>query len=269
MPVRKTTEKVRNSTIEKSPSKNVINYLLIGLIVISAFIIGSLYQKVKLLEGGTVKPVNQAAEVNNQPIIPPAASKQDIKINNDDPVLGSSKAKVTVVEFSDFLCPYCAAFSGVNSNMVLQMKERFADWEPALPGLKKDYIDKGLIRFVFKDYPLHGEEAILVHQGAKCAQDQDKFWEFHDVIFEKYGEENLTYSKDTLKDMAGKLSLNQNDFDNCLDGDKYAQKMRDAISYAQSVGAQGTPATYINGKLVSGADTYSAFKTLIEEELKK
>ncbi|KKS98029.1 MAG: oxidoreductase [Candidatus Gottesmanbacteria bacterium GW2011_GWA2_43_14] len=251
-------------------NRNNLSFVLVGLLVVSSFVIGSLYQKVKYLEGDKTAAVQGVNNNNNQQqqVEPTEVAKADLTVNDDDPSLGPENAKVTVIEFSDFLCPYCAAYRGNNEQMVSSMQERIPNWEPAFPGLRKEYIDSGKIRFVWKDYPLHGEEAILVHSAAKCAQEQNKFWEFHDVIFDNYGKEGLTYNKEFLNEVASEVKLNAANFTSCLESGKYTQKMQDAISYAQSVGANGTPATFINGKLISGADTYSSFKKEIDAILK-
>ena len=145
------------------------------------------------------------------------------------------------------------------------MKERFADWEPALPGLKKDYIDKGLIRFVFKDYPLHGEEAILVHQGAKCAQDQDKFWEFHDALFKNT--DNL--ATELYTKIATDLQLNSEDFTTCVESHMTESLIQKNYIEGKWLGITATPYFFINDVTVSGARDYEYFKDVITQELQK
>lgn len=245
--------------------KNYVNYALIGLLVVAAFVIGSLYTKNKALEQGKTLGVKEEA----QKLPNPSPSKVDIKINSDDPILGSKNAKVTLVVFSDFLCPYCAALSGANKQMVSAMQQRDSSWQAPFPLIKKEYVDSGKVRIVWKDTPFHGEPAIVAHEAGRCANDQGKFWDFHNLIFSKAGESENPYTKDDFKKMVSGLGLNMNDFNSCLDSDKYATKIKDSLSYAQGIGINGTPTSFINGKIISGAASYPQFKTVIDEELKK
>lgn len=251
----------------EAPRKNYTSYVLVGLLVVAAFAIGSLYTKNQALEKGSTLGVK--AEPTNSVQNPPAGGKVDIKINSDDPSLGSKNAKVTLAVFSDFLCPYCAALSGMSQTMTKTMQQRDPSWQPAFPAIRKDYVDTGKVRIVWKDTPFHGDEAVAVHAGARCANDQGKFWEMHDLIFSKYGETQNPPAKDDLKKYAAELKLNAKDFNSCVDSDKYAAKIKEELTYAQSIGVNGTPATYVNGKLISGAAPFSQFKTAIEEELKR
>lgn len=283
MPV-KETSRVRRVIHEKKPvennlpesergNKNKIMYVLVGLLVVAAFALGTLYQKVKILESGgtTTKTAAQPSGQPSQPNQPQApAAAAELKITDDDPALGSKNAKVTIVSFEDFQCPFCGAFTGLNPEMVKSMQSRDPSWQPALTGLKKDYIDSGKVRFIWKDYPFLGQESFLSAQAARCAQDQGKFWEYHDYLFShQSGENQGAFSKENLKKFASELKLKTADFNDCMDKAKYEKKIQEAVTYGQSVGVNGTPATFVNGKLVSGAVPYSTFKPMIEEELKK
>lgn len=253
-------------------SQNKFVYILVGILVVAAFALGSLYQKVKLLEGTTsAKPVAQAPGQPNQPNQPQApAAKAELKVSDDDPALGPKNAKVTIVTFEDFQCPFCGAFAGLNPEMVKSMQSRDPNWQPALTNIKKEYVESGKVRFVWKDYPFLGQESFYAAQAGRCAGDQGKFWEYHDYLFShQSGENQGAFSKENLKKFAAELKLKTADFNNCLDSAKYEKKIQEAVTYGQSVGVNGTPATFVNGKLVSGAVPFSTFKPMIEEELKK
>lgn len=253
-------------------NKNYITYGLIGLLVVAAFLIGTLYTKVNYLEkgGGTNTLGTQAGNNGQQPQAPiPTGGKVNVQVTDKDPSQGPSDAKVTVVEFADYQCPFCGAFSGLSPQDVQSMQARDSTWQPAEPNIVKDYVNSGKVRFVWKDYPFLGQESTWAGEAAKCAQDQGKFWEYHDYLYSHQGQENSgAFSKDNLKKFAATLGLNTTDFNNCLDSDKYAKAMQDAVAYGQSVGVNGTPATFVNGVLISGAAPYSQFKTAIDAALK-
>ncbi len=250
---------------KEAPKKNYITYVLVGLLVVAAFAIGSLYQKVSMLEKGLGTGNQQTAQGVAAPTQPP----KPVTLSKDDPSQGDKNAKVTVVEFADFQCPYCGAYSGLDAQTVKAMQGQDSSWQPVEPNLVKDYVNTGKVRFVWKDYPFLGQESIWSGEAARCAQDQGKFWEYHDYLYShQQGENQGAFSKDNLKKFAVALKLNTADFNKCLDSDKYLKTMQDAQTYGQSVGVSGTPATFVNGQLVSGAVPYSQIKPMIDAALK-
>lgn len=178
----------------------------------------------------------------------------DVSVD-DDPTLGNSKAKVTIVEFSDFQCPFCRRF-----------------WKETFPVLKNDYIDSGKVKFVYRDFPLQfhpGAEPAA--QASECADDQGKFWEMHDKIFEeqeKQGSGTIQFGVTDLKKWARELGLNTAVFNQCLDSGKYKAEVAKDLADGQSYGVSGTPSFFINGKMLVGALPYENFKAEIEAALK-
>ena len=175
----------------------------------------------------------------------------DVSIG-DSPMKGDKNAPVTIVEFSEYECPFC---------------KRYVD--DAFVQIKEKYIDTGKVRYVFKDFPLsfhqHAENAAI---AAKCAREQcgdDMYWDYHDILFEN----SPNLSADHLKQYAVELNLNTSDFNACLDSKKYADEVNKDFKEGQSYGVQGTPAFFINGKLLSGAQPFSSFENIIEQELAK
>lgn len=193
----------------------------------------------------------------------PAQIKQDGQGNvrvevsaDDDPVLGNKNAKIVMIEFSDYQCPFCRSF-----------------WKDALSQIKKDYIDTGKVKLVYRDYPLAFHPmAEPSAQAAECADEQGKYWEFHDKIFaeqDKKGQGTITYTVQDLKLWASETGLDAGKFNQCLDSGKYKAEVQKDFDDGGKAGVSGTPSFFINGRLMVGAQPYSAFKAIIEEELKK
>jgi protein-disulfide isomerase len=161
------------------------------------------------------------------------------------PSKGPASAPVTIVEFSDFECPYC-------STARKTVEEAIA----AYPGK---------IRLVFRNFPLpFHSNAQKAAEAGLCADEQGKFWALHDRMFDQ--QEKLAV--DDLKAHAKALGLDTAKFDQCLDSGKMAAKVKESVEAAHAAGVTGTPAFFVNGRLLSGAQPLEKFKELIDEELK-
>ena len=171
----------------------------------------------------------------------------NVTIAASNPTLGRATAPVTVVEFSDYQCPYCQRV------------------EPTLKRLREAYGDK--LRFVWKDFPLTQihPQAFKAGEAAHCAGDQGKYWELHDVLFNKQQE----LQPPDLKRHAAELGLDANAFNQCLDSSKHGERVRDGVSEGGALGVNSTPTLFINGRRLSGAQPYEAFTVIIDEELAK
>ena len=169
----------------------------------------------------------------------------------DGPSRGSAKAPVTLIEFSDFRCSFCRKF-----------------WQTTLPLLDKKYISTGKVRFVYRHFAVFGKPSEIAAQGAECAADQGKFWEYHDKLFASAGSP-LAFTDAKLKGYAKELGLTGQGFDQCLDSRKHLKKVEGESAIAALLGARGTPAFFLNGQLIVGAQPFEIFESLIEEELKK
>jgi protein-disulfide isomerase len=169
----------------------------------------------------------------------------NVAISADNPGWGNASAAVTIIEFSDYQCPFCQRV------------------EPTLKRLRATYGDK--IRFVWKDFPLTQihPQAFKASEAAHCAGDQGKYWELHDVLFNKQQELQL----DDLKRHAIELGLNTATFNECLDSSKYGERVRDGLSEGSQLGVNSTPTIFINGRRLSGAQPYEVFAAVIDEEL--
>ena len=197
--------------------------------------------------------------INNNPTPPPSPTptpspgQAAIKISADDsdPVLGEEDAKITVYEFSDFECPFCErAYTGAVTD--LKNSEEFKDGE---------------VNFVYRHFPLNSihPRAQKAAEAAECANKQGEFWEYHDNLFMNQNALDIA----SLKAYAGKIGLNQKEFDSCLDGGEAEDKVAKDLRSATDAGGRGTPYFVIlnnnNGKTtsVSGAVPYVNIESAI------
>jgi protein-disulfide isomerase len=190
--------------------------------------------------------------------LPASAQQRGVFLGvDDDPMLGSPDAKVLMIEFGDYQCPSCRMF-----------------WHDVEPRLKKDYIDTGKVKLVFRDFPIvqiH-PEALLASMAVDCAGEQNKYWEFHDKVFrEQYnkGDDLVRFKAADLKKWAKDTKLDQAKFDQCLDSEKYKDEVMKDKADGDAVSVQGTPTFFINGRVIGGAQPYPAFKNLIDDLLKQ
>jgi protein-disulfide isomerase len=194
--------------------------------------------------------VNAVANVNaadNGGAVAPVATADVPPVTSDDHVKGSANAKVTLIEYSDFECPYCA-----------RHKE-------TIDQVLKDYGDK--VRVVFRQFPLTSihPDAEKAAEASECAAEQGKFWEMYEKIFA--ANDAGTMSVDKWKEEAKNLKLDTSKFNDCLDSGKYASKVGQEAAGGEAAGVQGTPATFVNGELVSGAIPYDQLKQKIDSKL--
>ncbi len=174
----------------------------------------------------------------------PSAPKLEVTTDGY-PSWGNPKAPVTIVEFSDFQCPFCSRAL------------------PVLAQVKKDYgPDK--VRIVFRDMPLPSHDrAVPAALASHCANEQGKFWEFHDALFSDQGK----LSDTDLKAVATTLKLDAAKFNECFDSKRHMETVNKSKREAESLGIQATPSFVINGQLIQGAEGYDKFKVKIDKAL--
>tara|TARA_Y100000310_G_scaffold203585_1_gene203832 strand:- start:1099 stop:1749 length:651 start_codon:yes stop_codon:yes gene_type:complete len=176
-----------------------------------------------------------------------------------DPFLGPEDASIVIVEYSDFQCSYCGAAAGTNEQLVSQFKARSPSWEAPVPGIEK-LAEEGKVKFVFKHFPLSGHlYAQKAAEAAEAAHAQGKFWEYHDLLFQ---DQNRLREKDLIK-YAEQLGLDMERFENELKADVYEASVRKDALEGQRAGVSGTPAFFINGQKVEGAQPLSVFTSAI------
>ena len=169
------------------------------------------------------------------------------KIVDDDPYLGKDNAPVVIVEFSDYQCPFCSRF-----------------YTETLSQIKTQYIDTGKVKFVYRDFPLSFHpEALPAATAVNCAEEQGKFWEFHNKVFEN----QQIISAANYKLWAEELGLDVAKWETCTKDTKVRAEIQKDFNDGTAAGVQGTPAFIINGKVISGAQPFTAFSQVIEAEL--
>ncbi len=186
----------------------------------------------------------------------PTARNNPVPSVDDDPMRGNKDAQITLIEFSDYQCPFC--------------KRAF---DETMPQIKHDYIDTGKIKHVFRDYPLpFHKNAFAAALAAQCAQDQQKYWQYHDLLFERqsqWQDQNATGVVLTFKKYAQELDMNPNMFDQCLDSKKYQEEVNKDIMHGSVYGISGTPTFYIGNEAkgftqIIGAQPFSSFDNLFK-----
>ncbi len=170
---------------------------------------------------------------------------------DNDPFLGPADAPVTVVEFSDFLCQYCGRH-----------------YEQTLRPLLEEY--DGLIKYVYRDYPgVGGQYAVTSALAAECANDQGKFWDYHNILFENSSSLASDNLENILIGFAGELSLDVPTFTTCLQSRQHQDDIVLDRTDGLGRGVSGTPGFFINGRFLSGAQPIDTFRALINDELAK
>jgi protein-disulfide isomerase len=170
--------------------------------------------------------------------------RMTVDVAASDPHRGDARAPVTIVEFSDYQCPFCARVT------------------PTMAKIMEAY--EGRVRRVFKDFPLPSHpQAPKAAEAAHCAGEQGKYWEFHARLFANQGALQVPQ----LKETATGLRLDRAAFDQCLDSGKYEARVREGIAQGEKLGVNSTPTVFINGRPLIGAQPFDQFKQVIDEEL--
>jgi len=272
------TNEEKTSTVKKSTYNNLLKGMVIAIAIatfLAGFTLGNnldgpepeitkedikaLEEKIENLKLPTTSP--QSAQTPQSIQTPQPNQPQIFTISlDDDPFKGDPNASLTIVEFSDFQCPFCLRF-----------------FQQTLPQLEEDYINTGKVKFVYRDLPLDSihPNARSTHIAAECADEQGKFWEYHDILFENQAQWKDLASEDlenSLKQYAQGLTLDVPSFETCLSSDEIADEVNQDYLEARSYGTTGTPTFFIGTekdgfiKLV-GAQPYSSFQLVIDSQL--
>jgi protein-disulfide isomerase len=263
-----TVQKVNILHAIKSSSKKSANIYLIATLLIFAFLLGMLVNKVQSLENNlntqSLAANNNAPDSAQAPDAYPTEDLSPKKVStDDDPVIGDENAKVTMIDFTDYECPFCKKY-----------------FDETYGQIKKEYIDTGKVKYVIRDLPLSfHQNAHKQAQAAECAREQggdEVYVKYHDEIFKRTTSNGTGLALDKLAIIANDLGLNGEALQSCLDSDTYKTEVDKDIADASKVGATGTPSFFIGkssddgtitGTPLIGAQPYNAFKTIIDQEL--
>lgn len=218
--------------------------LSIAIVIASVILSFSMIYTGSLLTGkfaGTGDEQQQQQQNQEQP-----QEQEQVQVSaDDDPVKGNANAPVTIIEFSEFQCPFCGRFA-----------------RDTLPQIKTNYIDTGKVKFIYRDFLVHSTSQ-KAQEAAECAEEQGKFWEMHDLLYQNQGALDV----DSLKGYASQLGLNTATFNSCLDSGKHANEVNKDTTDGRTAGVRGTPTFFINGEKLVGAQPYATFQQAIEKAL--
>ena len=178
---------------------------------------------------------------------------KDKLLKNSPPIIGEKNAKITILEFGDYQCTFCHKFH-----------------QQTLDDIKKSYIDTGIVNFTYKDLPVNGAASVLAAEAAFCAEEQNKYWEYHNMLFDNWAGERTGWVTDnSLLNFAKQSNLDIKQFTECMKNHKYQQKVIESQEFAKSVGINATPSFLIfsDDKLVRiiGAQPIEKFDDVIQQ----
>lgn len=231
------------------------NFLPISILVAGVMISGSILYA---MNKGGLSPKAEAPAGGNPPTGQPAVVTKDalMAIQERDVILGDPKAKVTIIEYGDYQCPFCVRF-----------------FEQTEPQIIEQYVKTGKAKLIFRDLAFLGPESVEAAEAGECAKDQRKFWPFHDALYTAEGkdgqEHNGNLNRELFVKIAGEVGMNTAQFGECYDANKYAQVVQGVVKAAQGAGVNATPTSLVNGQMIQGAQPIDAFKTAIDAALAK
>ena len=178
-------------------------------------------------------------------------------MENGSPIFGNQNAEISIVEFGDYQCTFCYKFH-----------------QNTLNTIQSDYIDSGKINYVYRDFPLNGSDSILAAEATYCANDQENYWQYHNLLFENWAGENTGWiTMNSLTQFAVDLKLDISEFKNCLTSHKYYQKVIDNENYAKKININATPSFLIfnNEEVIRiiGAQELGKFQNAIDQLISK
>lgn len=146
-------------------------------------------------------------------------------ISGGSPILGNSNAPITILEWGDYQCTFCYKFH-----------------QSTLDVINEEFVKTGKVKLIFKDFPLNGPDSFLAAQAAYCAQDQERYWQFHNELYKNWGGERTGWiTRNSLEKFANTINLNLDEFNKCLDEKKYEQKVTTLHEFGKEIGIDATP----------------------------
>ena len=196
---------------------------------------------------GVLFTINYEEPSNDSTIL----NKENLLVGST--VLGNQNAKITVVEFGDYQCTFCYKF---HNDVMKKINEK--------------YIKSGDVNFVYKDFPLNGKSSILASEASYCAQQQDRFWAYHDMLYENWGGENTGWiTQEALTDFAKKIGLNLEKFNSCMKNSEFQQKVLNNERFAKEININATPSFLIFNDnevyRIIGSQPFEKFELIFQE----
>ena len=189
------------------------------------------------------------SETNNEK---PLFSQKNL-IENGSPIMGNPNAPITILEWGDYQCTFCYRFH-----------------ESSLDIIITEYVNTGKVKIVFKDFPLNGPDSILAAEASYCANEQGKYWPYHDELYSNWaGERTGWVNYDSLNKFAKSVDLELEQFSSCLNDHKYQQKILELERFGKDLGIDATPSFLIfnNEKIIKirGNQPIDAFRQAIDD----
>jgi len=168
-------------------------------------------------------------------------------------ILGNSDSEISIVEFGDYQCTFCYKFH-----------------KDTMKKIVEKYVNNGKVSFVYKDFPLNGSSSIIASEASYCAQEQDKFWEYHDKIYENWEGENTGWiTRSVLSKFAEDIGLNLDKFNSCMNNSTFNQKVLDNEEFAKRINIDATPSFLIFNEnevyRIVGAQPFEKFEQVLHE----
>jgi protein-disulfide isomerase len=225
------------------------NFLPMSILVAAVLISGSILYAVNRTPGGPT-PV-PSAPGTDAPAPTAANNSALLAIGDRDAVIGSDSAPVTLIEYTDYQCPFC--------------RRHFEQTEPQLV---EEYVRTNKVRYVVRQFPLgFHQNAAKASEAALCAGAQGAYWKMHETLFKNGQGDGTGLALADLKRYAAELKLDTAKFNTCLDGGQMADKVANDLKNGQALGVNGTPGFFVNGTPITGAQPFSAFKAAIDAAL--
>lgn len=229
------------------------NFLATSILIAAVMVSGSILYSVgaKPNPGGQaqVNPGENAGEGGT-----PAAQAALLEVKGRDVILGDPNAKVTIIEYGDYQCPFCA--------------RHFTQAEPLI---KENYVKTGKARLIYRNLAFLGPESVEAAEAAECAKDQQKFWAFHDALYTREAkdaiEHNGNLNKELFLAVAEEVGMDSAAFTACYDANTYAAAVQQELEEARAGEITATPMFFVNSELVRGAVPYAQFEQAIERIL--
>ena len=254
----------KENVVVKKSTFNVLIISLIAIVGIAAFFVGSYVSNLNSNQISEQDLDDAIAKLELKILQNQLPTKQplpQVKISVDnDPVIGNPDAPITIIEFSDFQCPFCARFH-------IQ----------TLPLILEQYIEQGKVKLVFRDFPIQSihPNALPASVAAECANEQGKFKEMHDMLFDNQNQWNKQETADALSlfsSYAIEIQLDQETFDSCLTSGKYIEEIRKDLDDGRDYGVSGTPGFFVGNERIGfvelkGAQPFDSFKKIIDAQL--